>query len=259
MGYIDFTFDGISARDMRIKSIRVEENIMTFPFVTSTNESSVRLMDSEETHLFKLKRDNLSIPLELMIVDENGDPRIWTHKDIYNIADWLVKDHHKPLILGDKPHVIYYAYLADSDGLHHYANGGVLPVTFVTNSPYGWSIPEMLQFDCSSGGTTINLINKSNVTKYHRPVIELLSLTEGQTIKITNITNSDDSMELTGLHANETISIDNEKELIYTDVPLAKLGDRFNYKWLKLRRGSNEIKIEGNCELRVRNQFSIVS
>ena len=259
MGYIDFTFNGTSARDMRIKSVRVEEDIMQFPFITSADETTVKLPYSNETYLSKYSRENLSIDLQLMKTDELGNPKIWTTEDIGEVAGWLVTEKYKPLILGDKTHIIYYAYLSNSDKLQHYANGGILPITFQTNSPYGWSIPEMEQYSFTTNGSrNITLVNKSNVTDYHRPIVEIKNINAGGVVKLTNITTGDKTVELKGLYANETISMDNERELIYSDKPLTKFAGRFNYNWLRLRRGTNTIRVDGACHIVVRNKLLIV-
>lgn len=260
MGYIDFTFNGISARDMRIKSVRVEDGIMQFPFATTADLTTVNLPDSVETYMYKSKREPLSIPLQLMLVDERGNNIVWKEKDIYNVADWLIQDGYKPLTLGDSVGKIYYAKLLDSEFLQHYGNGGVLPITFVTNSPYAWSIPQMEQYDLT-GETTSNIefVNKTNVLERFRPVLEIKNINANGTIEIQNITTGEPAIKLKNLYANEIISIDNERELIQTDKPLAMMSGRFNYNWLKLKRGLNIIKVDGSCTITVRYQFPIIT
>lgn len=258
MGYMDFTFNGISARDMRIRSVRVDEGIMTLPFVTSANASTVKLPDNTETYLYKAQRENLTIQLQLMKVDERGNPKVWTQRDIYEVADWLVVDNYKPLTLGDRTGIMYYAYLQDSESLLHYGNGGILPIVFMTNSPFGWSVPQMEAFNVAET-QTIQVINKSNVLKYFRPTVQITNTKANGTITLTNTTINDPPIELKQLYANEIISMDNEREIIHTDKPLATLGNRFNYEWLKLQRGVNNISVSGDCSIIVRQQFPIVT
>lgn len=258
MGYIDFTFNGTSARDMRIKSVRVEEGNMHFPFATSSNLQTVRLPDSVETYLYKSHRENLEINLQLMLVDDNDNPKIWTETDIYNVADWLIQDGYKPLVLGGKTGVMYYAHLQNADSLSHYGNGGILPITFATNSPYGWSIPSIETYTVA-GTSNIELLNKSNVLSYYRPTIEIKSTKANGDIKIQNVTLNDAEIVLSDLYLDEVVSIDNERELIYTDKPLALMSGRFNYTFLKLRRGSNTIKVTGDCVITIRHQYPIIS
>ena len=260
MGYIDFTFNGISARDMNIKSVRVEDGLMQFPFVTPADLTTVNLPDSVETYMYKSKREPLAIPLQLMLVDNNGNPKVWEEKDIYNVADWLIQDGYKPLVLGDSIGKVYYAKLLESEFIQHYGNGGILPITFITNSPYGWSIPQMEQYNLTGNTTTnIEFTNKTNVLERFRPTLEIKNLNANGTIKIQNLTTGDPAIELKDLYVNETISMDNERELIQTDKPLAMMSGRFNYNWLKLRRGSNTIKVDGSCTIIVRYQFPIVT
>ena len=260
MGYIDFTFNGTSARDMRIKSIRVDESIMHFPFATPANIGATRLPRSVETYMYSSTRENLVLPLQLMLVDKNGNPTEWKQKNIYEVADWLIQDGYKPLTLGDRTGIIYYAHLLESDMLAHYGNGGILPIQFVTNSPYGWSVPSMETFDLTENtSTTINLVNKSNVLEDYRPTLEIKNNKASGSIAIQNTTLNTPELKLTGLYVNEVISIDNERELIYTNKPLTNIGTRFNYQFLKLRRGENTIRVDGDCTITVRHQYPIIT
>lgn len=261
MGYIDFTFNGISARDMRVKSVRVDEGIMTIPFVGDGEIAASKPSGRIGHSVHRVNRDNLIIPMQLLLVGDDGNPTIWTDKEIYRIADWLLTDTFKPLVLGDNTGIQFYAVLASSEGLSHYAEGGILPIEMQTNSPYGWSIPSYETFEIEAGVSTLELVGKHNAEKYYRPMFEIQSYTEGSEITFTNKTLQDKPVELNNFYLNEKIIIDNDYELIMTEKENRIIGDRFNWEWMKLRRGTNEIEVNatGKFTLVVRNEYPIVA
>lgn len=258
MGYIDFSFNGINARDMGVKSVRVDESIMTFPFVSNSDLATSKPMGRIDLSLHKVERANLVIPLQLLLCDENGNPKIWSQRDIFEIANWLVTDNYKILELGNQSGIYYNAVLVNSEGLHHYANGGILPVEFSTNSPYAWSIPKEEQFEISSS-TVINVVGGSNAVDYYYPYMEIKKTSSQGDVKIQNLTTDDKEIEIKDMFVNETITLDNDWELCKTDKAMATMHDRFNYEWLRLRRGNNRIKVTGACEIKFVHNYPVIA
>lgn len=258
MGYIDFSFNGVNSRDMGVKSVRIEESVMNFPFVSDSSLATGRPMGRIDLSLHKIQRDNLVISLDLLLCDLNGNPKVWTQDDIYRIADWLITEEYEVLELGSQSGVMYNAILVNSDGLNHYANGGILTVEFSTNSPYGWSIPSKEKFNIS-GTQTIDVVSRSNAVKYYSPYMEIKKIGNSGKISITNSTTGDKSIEIVDMYLDETIILDNGWELVSSDKPMATLHDRFNYEWLRLRKGSNQIKVEGDCEITFTHQYPVVA
>ena len=257
MGYLDFSFDGINARDMNVRSVRVEEAIMTFPFISDSSFTTSKPIGRIDTNLHRVTRDNIVIPLTLLLVDKNGDPKIWTDRDIRRIADWLITDDYKPLTLGNSKGIMYNAIVANSENISHYADGGVLTIEFSTDSPYAWTVPIYEEFDLTGESRELILINKSNVEKYYRPTFEITNASGS--VAITNNTLDDQPLELEGIYEDEKITINNDWELIESDKPAVKFHDRFNYNFLRLRQGVNNISVEGKCKLVLKYQFPIVS
>ena len=94
----------------------------------------------------------------------------------------------------------------------------------------------------------ITITNKSDITiypeilikKYGKGNIKINNLSTGQVFKFNDIEN------------DELIYIDNDKEIITSDIANSNPEDKFNNQFLYFIRGTNTLKADGNCKLRFR-------
>jgi hypothetical protein len=101
---------------------------------------------------------------------------------------------------------------------------------------------------------TINIDTDDNKPVYPCVTIE----TNGNNIKFINthtdffnVSNSYNSLELTNNTIGEKIVVDGANKIITTTIANRKFGDDFNWMWLALHDGKNEITVTGNCTVEI--------
>ena len=108
---------------------------------------------------------------------------------------------------------------------------------------YGKSTVATLE-DGEHNEAVLNIINKSDINDdYVYPAVSF-KLSAGNTIKIVNITDDDTRVfEFVGVPENTTITVDNDLKIIDGQGVLLS---NFNKNWLRLKKGTNVLKITGN-------------
>jgi hypothetical protein len=97
---------------------------------------------------------------------------------------------------------------------------------------------------------TINIDTDDNKPVYPRVTIQ----TNGNDIKFINkhtdffnVSTSHNSLVITNNASDEIVTVDGANQIIKTSLTRRTFGDHFNWAWLELYDGKNEITIEGNC------------
>lgn len=100
----------------------------------------------------------------------------------------------------------------------------------------------------------INIDTDDNKPVYPRVTIR----TNGNNIKFINkhtdffnASKSYNSLELTNNASDETVTIDGANRIIKTSLTRRIFGDDFNWVWLELYDGKNEITVDGNCDVKL--------
>lgn len=101
---------------------------------------------------------------------------------------------------------------------------------------------------------TINIDTDDNKPVYPRVTIQ----TNGNNIKFINkhtdffnASKSYNSLELTNNASDEAVTIDGANKIIKTSLTRRIFGDDFNWVWLELYDGKNEITVDGNCDVKL--------
>ena len=89
----------------------------------------------------------------------------------------------------------------------------------------------------------IIILNESDIDIYPEMIIKKVG---NGNVKITNI-NTSQVFEINNMADDETVYIDNDKEIINP-----YLGERFDYKYLRLIKGVNTLRTDGACHIRFR-------
>jgi len=116
------------------------------------------------------------------------------------------------------------------------------------DAPWAWKFPQTLIKNYTGDvivDETFTFYNQSAENDYMYPVISVTTNAIGDSVSITNITDSNREFAFTGLDTGETLGIDNYRQIITSSVPGAyRLGD-FNKKWFRLLKGANRITLNG--------------
>ena len=124
------------------------------------------------------------------------------------------------------------------------------------DSPFGYTLPEETVFDCN-GQADIKFFNRSSYNGYYFPKIEI-SVLGGNDISIQNLSDNGREFSFKGLPESEglTITIDNKNGIITNSLDI-NLYQYFNMKFLRLKRGYNDLKLTGNMSIRFVCEFPV--
>lgn len=177
--------------------------------------------------------------------------------EINEIATWLTGYDAYGWLDIEQPdtQMIRYRCICTSLEIVSYGNiPWALQAKFVCDSPFAYLYPEEFEY-AISGTTTINFYNKSSLNGYYRPEMEIIQA--GGTFSITNVTDDSRVFSLSGFPASvKHVYIDNDHEVITNDQDV-NLYPYFNYKFFRLKRGYNQLKITGNGTLKIKCMFPV--
>ena len=134
-----------------------------------------------------------------------------------------------------------------------------LVVTFETDSPYAYSKERTSKFTIDEEYGTFHIINNSDEIGYISPFLLEIKTKKAGDLVISNSLD-EDNLAIKNCQINETIKIDNENQILSTDVSGHKIYDDFNYSYLRLFKnetsGDNELSFSLPCEVVIKYQFS---
>ena len=187
--------------------------------------------------------DTNEVTLNFALADQNKRALVWTEELITEITNIFTEKPVNEFISEDFPTNIFYMICTKITKKFNYLKQGVLEITFKLASMYSY-VRKSFKATCTN--STNLIINNVGVNRY-RPIIKV---TNKGTTSTTNIIGN---IEITGLEANETITIDNMMLLVYSSG--VNKYDNTNGAWVVLEKGNNTINISGNCVVEVLCEF----
>jgi phage-related protein len=182
------------------------------------------------------------------LIDERKPLDRW---DLEAIASWLTgKDGYRYLEI-EQPDMETVRYRCRITDLK-FKTVGWSPWAFeckvTCDSPYGYTFPEEYEFRVVES-MDIRFHNRSTHNGFYYPKIQLY-LFGSSYVNIINHSDGDRLFSLTDLPNGEIleVDIDNENGVITNNLGV-NLYPNFNYKFLRLVRGDNELSISGTCNL----------
>lgn len=245
-----FTYDGISSSAYGLQIASFSSNTVENTACFSPTLTTVKSSKSNRFFYAGIKYDTpptatFSVVSETFISDQLRR----------EILTWLVgrKEFKELVIFQDDLQFYHYnciftaAEIIYVNGLCHGFN---LTATF--DSPYQYT--NSLVQTITGDGTvqTVKVTVDSDLPdEYTYPTIKFKftdTLSDGKDISIYNTTDSADrEFSFSGLNANTTYTVDNELKTIQGSG--GKLLSKFSLKWLRLRKGVNELSVAINGEL----------
>lgn len=132
------------------------------------------------------------------------------------------------------------AIVAEWDSIHPFCFSDLYTVTKTTTS--------------TDNKITINIDTDDNKPVYPRVTIQTSSADVKFTNKHTDLLNNSksySSLELANNNFGEKIIVDGANKIISSSSTKRIFGDNFNWVWLELHDGKNELTIEGNCTVTI--------
>lgn len=135
----NFIFDGIPSSTFNVKMVRMGSG----GFLTEETIGGANLMEVEhpndfKPHLQRVTRSPLEFTKQIALLDAYDRPKKWTEADRQLIFSWLFHNEYKPLIILDRPGVVYNVIATSNLTLNTINETGYLEIAFRTNSPYPW-------------------------------------------------------------------------------------------------------------------------
>ncbi len=247
-----FKWDNIESSVLKLHSIKINIDKTKENFVSSRNLVTDRIND--KFYLQKIEKEAMSFTLEF------GSEEIFTEERIEELARIFILDRYADLITYDNLHI--YNCIATSSEFNVYSNGYSLSLDMVCSSPYSTS-PWMTETRYVTTTTDITINNQGSIPCF--PIFEIIPLTTGATIRITNLTNGGQWFELKTdsnghqLYKDEIIKIDMEKNKLNVD--LIKTLGQYRYSnitdgstFFSLVTGNNILRVNA-CNLKIKYRY----
>ncbi len=139
--------------------------------------------------------------------------------------------------------------------LYKFANGRTIGVTAVFSSIHPFALSDLCTVTKTVSGSSNIVIDVD--TDDNQPVRPRVTIQKnGSGVKfvnrhtdLLNRSNTYESIDLTNNDSGEIIVVDGANRLITSSKTNRIFGDDFNWSWLELYDGKNEITISGSCEV----------
>jgi hypothetical protein len=142
--------------------------------------------------------------------------------------------------------------------MHKIANNRTIAITAVWDSISPFAFSDLYTVTKTITATdnkiTINIDTDDNKPVYPRVTIQTSSADVKFVNKHTDLLNNSksySSLELANNNSGEKIIVDGANKIISSSSTKRIFGDDFNWVWLELYDGKNELTIEGNCTVTI--------
>jgi hypothetical protein len=182
--------------------------------------------------------------------------------EVRTVLKWLTSKDTTAILetYYDDSNVVSWASIGGFVDLqtHKLANNRTIAITATWDSISPFALSDLYTvtktITSADNKITINIDTDDNKPVYPCVTIE----TNGNNIKFINthtdffnVSNSYNSLEFTNNTIGEKIVVDGANKIITTTTANRKFGDDFNWMWLALHDGKNEITVTGNCTVEI--------
>ncbi|MCE5220060.1 MAG: hypothetical protein LLF98_02030 [Clostridium sp.] len=250
-----FIYDGIKSEDQGLWNVNIDSGMLEETFIANRSIEKIKSYNNK-FYFKKINYEPIIILVSFAFKEE------FTNSSLDEVKDWLCQSYYKPLQFSENLDRIYYAMITESsDIVHNGLNQGYLKLTFETNAYHGFSpvyqSPLYNLDNNTADGTIIELINKGSKDLLLYPEISLVKTIEDGDVSIINLTNGGLEFKFTGLKTNEDLYINNEEEIIITNLPNTYRYNDFNKNYLSCVKGINRLKILGKCQIQLKYQYKL--
>ncbi len=227
-------------RDMGIINASIDSGLLQEPFLPSRDISYIETRNSEKPYFQNVIYQPLVFDIVLAFEDGFSESRL------REVRQWLSGDKFKELRFSDQVGRVYMAMCQDVSVLSHAGAQGYVSITLVTNSPYAMS--DVVETEVYAKPTNVNIATMSDISIYPELLIRKLDVNGD-----VGIVNSTTGIEFcVNMEVNETIYVDNDKEIIHSNFIFENPGGKFNGQFLYLTPGENILNVSGDCNIKFR-------
>ena len=178
--------------------------------------------------------------------------------EIDEIASWLTghNSYHWLEIEQEDMEYIRYRCIVSDLSIVSYGNiPWAMKATIICDGPYAYMYPQDFSYNVN-GSMEFSFINESSHNGYYMPILEFKPRTGGS-LTIENITDHNRLFSLSEIPAGAASVVINNDTGVITNSLGVNLYPNFNFKFFRLVRGYNRIKVTGNGTLIIRCEFPI--
>lgn len=252
-----FSNEGLGALDIILDVAFDSDNGATSSYLNRSAIAS-ESYDGRYKNTYAYKYDELFSPQFTIVKKDFSD---FTQEEVRNILKYLTSTD-KPTLLevyyDGASNVVDWACIGGWTGIETYkiANSRIVGIVaqFEAITPFAMSDLYTVTKTIPSTGNkiTINIDTDDNRPVYPRITIQSNGTSVKFMNKHTDFFNQSkvyESATLINNTSGEKIIVDGVNKIISSSHTRRIFGDDFNWQWLELYDGKNEITIEGNCEV----------
>ena len=243
-----FSYDGIKSIDYGIINVNIDTGILEETFLSNRQINEIIIKGRDKPYFQGIQKNPLILNLSWAFEET------WDDELIREVTRWLDVDYYKELYFSTNINRIFYAIPIEEPKLiHNGLSQGYINLTMRCDSPYSYSPVYEKIYDFSNNsieGTNIKFENLGDVDLY--PELWIQKVGNGD----VSIINNGIEFKFTGLADQEEVYINNENNIIITNLYDTYRYDNFNNNYLKLLKYSvNNLTIKGDFYLKMRYQF----
>lgn len=257
-----FSFDGVSsaAHDLMMYEIGGSDAQGASQFASESSIIEERL-PSRWRPLFigTEMKGRLEFVITFGVNQERIDAGAYlTRNELDRVATWLTgHDSYKYLTIeqDDLTSIRYKCIITNLQTVEY----GMLPwafqATVTCDSQFAYRLPTTYTYNVR-GSTSIDFNNLSSINGYYKPTI-VFEPADTSGLEIINHSDGDRSFRFSTIPgAATTVAVDNENCVITNSADI-NLYRYFNYNFLRLIKGVNELEIVGNGVLKIECEFPV--
>lgn len=256
-----FVFDGVPCDDFELMMYDMDSASQSSGSFASTVTVVEETLASKWKPIFYGTKFGGKLEFDIVFgvnqrrIDED---RYLDRGEIDVIASWLTGvDGYRYLsiVQEDMLYVRYRCYISALEIVEYGAVPWALKATVTCDSPYAYLYPHEYSYDVN-GSALISILNESSLNGYYYPVVEF-TRSSGDKLIIENQTDGGRKFVLEKIPATVTaIRVDNDRRVITNNADL-NLYEGCNFKFLRLKRGYNTLKVTGNGGLKIICEFPV--
>ena len=260
----EMTFDGRSCTEYGLMMYDFKDAAQTDVDFTSSGKLITEHVPGQyETMLYGTDQETpLKFTLVLCANEESVNKGEFLDRfDISDIASWLTGHQTYKWLSIDQPDMRIFRYKCLITELRLLTHGNLpwaFACTVTCDSPYAYMTPITYAAQATTSGYQLIVNNRSTHNGYYYPNIVIDATGSNRDISIINQSDKNREFRLTGIPSiSKNVVVDNLHQIIVDKSSGLNLYPYFNYKFLRMVRGSNTFILKGDFTLTIKCEFPV--
>lgn len=200
------SFAGESSEVYKILNVNTSSGLYSEPFVGSRSINETKTRGNDIPYFHNIENDTLEFTCQLAFENEP------TSDELRTVKRWLLSPtYYTELIFSDDPDKLFYALVVGQPQYIHNGTSGYLECNFRCSSNHGYGSYLSQTETISATPVSYTITNNGDLSCL--PIFKFTKIGAG-TVSVTNLSNSSEQLEITGLLNGEIVQIDGNTEII---------------------------------------------